>query len=189
MVCSQGVATFAYHAARSRVDCLQPTHWCVVCSWCSGVGLLVNDTGYHILLAQSPRRCRARAAPYSARASTVAFRNVDYLATRYMRSRITRCQPTGGSLPANGPRMSRRQSSRRLLGTKPCTARTVSGNATPVRPRPRPRGTAGQASVQHGRKLTDASDKDAGRWARPTWATADRLAFRVDRVVVGPVSL
>ena len=63
---------------------------------------------------------------------------------------------------------SRRQSGRRILGAKPGSARTVSGNRTPVRLRPRPRGTAGQASVQHGRELTETSDKDAGRWARPT---------------------
>jgi len=173
MVCSQGAATFAYHAARSRVDCLQPTHWCVVCSWCSGAGLLVNDTGYRILLAQSPRGCRTRAAPYGARASTVAFRNVDHSATRQARLGIARRRPTGGSLPANGRRMSRRQSSRRLAGAKPGSARTVSGNTTPIRPRPRLCGAAGPTSVQHGRGITDASDKDVGRWARPTWATID----------------
>ena len=109
------------------------------------------------------------------------------LGMRWGRPRIARRRPTGGSPPGNGPCNIRRRSDRRIVGTEPCSARTVSGYTTPVRLRPRPRGLAGPTSVQHGRKLTDASDKDAGRWAGPTWATVDRLPLRVDRVVVGVV--
>jgi hypothetical protein len=49
------------------------------------------------------------------------------------------------------------------------------------------RGTAGRASVQHGRGITDASDKDAGTWARPPRATGCRPLLRVGRGVVGVV--
>ena len=101
---------------------------------------------------------------------------------------IARFRPAGGSLPANGRRENERHSNHRVLGTQSLALRVpLAAIRTPVRLRPRPSGTPGPTSVQHGRKLTDASDKDAGRRARPTRAIGCRLPLRVDRVVVGVV--